>query len=1598
MLLCVGIGLGALAPAASANTTVGDAYATVGSNSCTWTMGTAGIEKVVTFASGSFKLTSFKNKLASPAREYVQGSVVSPEFRVTWNGTSYTGNSGGWTCTSGTSSSTTVGGQSAVQVDIVLDRSTFEVTKHYIVFPSESLIREWTEYKNTDTSAHTLATPSFLEQHLMSTDIASGNVRLNYFGGEAAGYTNRATTLNAAYARTFDSYDNAGCVDSGSTPATCGQDAFRETSESYVPLFSLYNTSANDGAIMSFDYFGRWTATIGNSNGDASMSLAIPNYSSSLAAGATATSPTATVMTYKTDLDDMTNRLLDYQYRYLWDYTRSGYFAGVNAEGDWCQGTQWCGNWDQQGIRQKIFSLSDRHREIGTDVDWRDYGWWDVAGDWNGPDFKMTNDALSKSGIKSTIYYHGYMISTSSALYAAHPSWFATQPSTKSWTTTQIGDFSNPAFVTYMKNLLVGKADDWGDYQWRNDGVFMNDVTGSSQLAVDQNYRDTIKYFLDQKPGSSFFPVNNGGFDIGLDYMRYASLLNNDDSSTGIQSLYNSAILFPVDKLSGGDPGFWGGVHSNCAHSMWLNLAEVPTFFASGYNFNGAQGRHADTADAREVECARKIADEYHYMVAQGVAGRWVKTYHPTSSDTGDNWIQRVSQDGSKSLLTRLGATTGSSVTVYPKGLTSGTTYDVRYQFNGNTASRTGSDLMTNGITFGSGLDQGEIIYLNLAKHPGSALDTTAPTAPGSVAAAASTDVNYPGVDVTWTAGSDDNWISYYQVYRDGVPIGRVSKGRYYYDHTPGASQYSTYQVQTVDGAGTKSAMTASTPAHGNEAVVVDDPGLVYSGFTHRVDQDGSFQGTLSSSSSTSDSATMSFTGSAVTLYVKLGPDQGKAQVKIDGTTDATIDLYAPDVVDVSVPIYSKTWSSAGAHTITIVPDGTHQTQSSGNEVSIDGLQVTVPSQTNVEDSSGSVTYSGTWTHSTGVTGTSNSDISSSSSANAYAQYTFTSSRVRVLGRYCSACGEADVYIDGVYDGRIDAWGDRGAQVDRTVLYDRGFATSGTHTIKVVVLGKKNLGASGTTVYVDAFQTDNGGTSLNAAGLVDSAQGTSPTQSSTLSGGLASRAVDGNTDGDWAHNSIAHTNSEANAHWETDLGTSKAISSIELWNRTDCCGTRLSDYYVFASNRPFESTSVASTIAQPGVWYSRQTVQAGTPTRISVGRTARYVRVQLAGTDYLALAEVKVLTTGGSTNVPVNVALGTSPTQSTTLANSPAARAVDGSTEGDWYSESVSHTDTAANSWWQDDLGSSRFISTINVWNRRDCCGDRLDDFWVFVSDNPFTSTNLATTIAQSGVQGTHITTQAGSPTTIDIGRTGRYVRVQLNNTDYLALSEVQVYADPPASTTTYGGVALADSPTGFWRLADGSGSGTAADSSGNSHSGTVNGTVTFQASPAVTSEATHAATFDGSSGWIALGNPAAFQVGTGSIEAWIKTTNSDSNLHAIALKQYAYSLFVHNGKLVSYDWGGATERDSGVFVADGAWHHVVLTFQSGVSNGSTFYVDGVARGTTTMTVSAQTTQASISNGCPGCDTQFFPGRIEEVAFYNTALSAAKVLAHYNAR
>jgi hypothetical protein len=139
---------------------------------------------------------------------------------------------------------------------------------------------------------------------------------------------------------------------------------------------------------------------------------------------------------------------------------------------------------------------------------------------------------------------------------------------------------------------------------------------------------------------------------------------------------------------------------------------------------------------------------------------------------------------------------------------------------------------------------------------------------------------------------------------------------------------------------------------------------------------------------------------------------------------------------------------------------------------------------------------------------------------------------------------------------------------------------------------------------------------------------------------------------------------------------------------------------------------------------------------------------------------------------------GATATQSSSYNGLAANLALDGNTSGNPYTN-CAFTNSAANSWWQVDLGQNREVSRVTLFNRNDNVSlrVRLSNFRISVLD---ASNNEV--IAQNFFEGSGNVDEAFSwdlPQTV----TGRKVKVQLlgyNNMGdgYLTLAEVQVF--PP--------------------------------------------------------------------------------------------------------------------------------------------------------------------------------------------------------------------------
>lgn len=154
---------------------------------------------------------------------------------------------------------------------------------------------------------------------------------------------------------------------------------------------------------------------------------------------------------------------------------------------------------------------------------------------------------------------------------------------------------------------------------------------------------------------------------------------------------------------------------------------------------------------------------------------------------------------------------------------------------------------------------------------------------------------------------------------------------------------------------------------------------------------------------------------------------------------------------------------------------------------------------------------------------------------------------------------------------------------------------------------------------------------------------------------------------------------------------------------------------------------------------------------------------------------------------PSNVALTGTATQSSRYtsiahpyADSDPANAIDNNTDGNFSDGSISGTFSDQGngvgngfSWWSVKLDNEYLVSSINIWNRTDCCSGRLRDFTVTLFDH-------GAFVWSNGFSASDGPNPSFSFAVGANGLLGDQVRVQLNQREFLSLAEVQVYGLPP--------------------------------------------------------------------------------------------------------------------------------------------------------------------------------------------------------------------------
>lgn len=214
----------------------------------------------------------------------------------------------------------------------------------------------------------------------------------------------------------------------------------------------------------------------------------------------------------------------------------------------------------------------------------------------------------------------------------------------------------------------------------------------------------------------------------------------------------------------------------------------------------------------------------------------------------------------------------------------------------------------------------------------------------------------------------------------------------------------------------------------------------------------------------------------------------------------------------------------------------------------------------------------------------------------------------------------------------------------------------------------------------------------------------------------------------------------------------------------------------------------------------------------------------------------------------------------------------------------------------------------------------------------------------------------------------------------------------------TYVTEVLADNPAAYWRLNETSGT-TLNDTTGNGHDGVYSGGFTLSQAGALQGEPSSSVLFDGTTGYATAGVLGVnITTGNWTIEAWVYPTAFGVGQRGIVGTNgtQGYCLTVANGAMIITCVNVADSTAATTPPSLNAWNYVAATFVDS-SDLLSFYLNGQPDGSTTFTTTPAADGRTGTVGSRNTADSFWQGRIDEVAVYQTALSAGRIEAHFNA-
>jgi hypothetical protein len=218
------------------------------------------------------------------------------------------------------------------------------------------------------------------------------------------------------------------------------------------------------------------------------------------------------------------------------------------------------------------------------------------------------------------------------------------------------------------------------------------------------------------------------------------------------------------------------------------------------------------------------------------------------------------------------------------------------------------------------------------------------------------------------------------------------------------------------------------------------------------------------------------------------------------------------------------------------------------------------------------------------------------------------------------------------------------------------------------------------------------------------------------------------------------------------------------------------------------------------------------------------------------------------------------------------------------------------------------------------------------------------------------------------------------------------------SSPASYRTAVLTDNPSAYWRFGESTGA-IAYDEVGQNN-GTYSGGVRIAQGGAL-GDGNPAAEFDGVDDLVSVPHSPSLDAVTGvTMEAWVKRSKTGAWQNILAKPgdgasaNQSYALWLNTtNQVVAIFGNGSSSLNLYAPSIDTNWHHLAATYDNATAK---IYIDGVLRASANSSIRLTPNTRQLVIGRSLDNLRIFGGRIDEVAIYATALSSARIEAHFN--